>query len=218
MAKPEQSFQQFSLDDFKNHPEIVIDALSESKNVSIMLRRDEDQVYVYFKKNLDDKTYAILSDAKAEYKRKKEKGYTREQAFRDFMEAREEIMDKEITLTLSNSELNRAINLAAIISRPVEDVLAETLEITLPDLNAEAQPPMSSFSDDEVQALAQTRMEGQQSARYSELLDKQQAGNLTEDERSELHGLFHTYLRLWLRQSQALAEAVSRGVLQPLSA
>jgi len=91
MAKLEQSFQQFSLDDFKNHPEIVIDALSESNNVSIMLKREQDRVYVYFKKNFDEKVYSILSDAKAEYKRKKEMGYNREQAFRDFMEAQDEI-------------------------------------------------------------------------------------------------------------------------------
>lgn len=62
MIKLEEEFQQLFLDDFKSHPEIVVDALSRSKNASIMLKREEDQVYVYFKKDFDDKVYEILSD------------------------------------------------------------------------------------------------------------------------------------------------------------
>lgn len=50
-----------------------------------------------------------------------------------------------------------------------------------------------------------------------ELLDRQQAGVLTGDERVELNGLYQAYLRLWLRQSEALAEAVRRGLCEAQS-
>jgi len=61
-------------------------------------------------------------------------------------------------------------------------------------------------------------MDGRQSARFSDLLDKQQAGILAELERSQFYSLFQTYQRLWLRQSQAFAEAVRRELREPLSA
>jgi len=126
-------------------------------------------------------------------------------------------MERQITLTLSDAAFKRAAGLASVVSRPLEDVLAETLEVALPDLGGSAMlPPIASLSDQEVLALAHTRMESQQSARLSELLDRQQAGILTEEERTELYGLFQIYLRLWLRQSEAMAEAASRGLREPL--
>lgn len=127
-------------------------------------------------------------------------------------------MEQQITLTLSDKVLERAAGLAGLLSRSVEEVLMKTLEITLPDIGSGTLPPIASLPDQEVLALAQLQMESKQSARFSDLLDKQQAGILTEPERSELYSLFQTYQRLWLRQSEALAEAVRRGLREPLSA
>ncbi|GEM_PF-4063219 len=78
-------------------------------------------------------------------------------------------MEQQITLTLSDTVLNRAVSLARLLARSVEEVLAKTLEITLPDVGS------GTF-------------------------------------------LFQSYQRLWLRQSEALAEAVRRGLREPLSA
>jgi len=108
--------------------------------------------------------------------------------------------------------------LASLVARRVEDILAETLEISLPDIGGDvALPSLASLSDDEVLALAQIRMESLQSERLSALLNKQQAGILAEEERSELNGLFQAYLRLWLRQSEALAETANRGLREAIS-
>jgi len=124
-------------------------------------------------------------------------------------------MVNQITLTLSDSALQRAADLAALVSRPLEAVLAETLEISLPDIGAPSIiPPIASLDDPEVLALARIRMENQQSTRMSDLLNRQQAGVLSADERVELNGLYQAYLRLWLRQSEALAEAVHRGLCE----
>lgn len=126
-------------------------------------------------------------------------------------------MNQQITITLSEAALERAINLAGVVARPVEKLLAETLELALPDIGTEVSTSVTALSDEEVLVLAQARMEARQDAYLSELLEKQQAGNLNEEERLALHGLYQTYLRLWLRQSEALAEAVKRGLRKPLS-
>jgi len=91
-------------------------------------------------------------------------------------------------------------------------------QITLPDIGSGTLPLVASLSDKEVLALSQLQMGSKQSARFSDLLDKQQAGVLTASERSELSSLFRIYQRLWLRQSEALAEAVRRGLREPLKA
>ena len=49
----------------------------------------------------------------------------------------------------------------------------------------------------------------------SELLDHQQAAQLADAGQAELAALMRTYEIGLLRQSQALAEAVSRGLLPP---
>jgi len=127
-------------------------------------------------------------------------------------------MEQQITLTLSDTVLDRAAGLAGLLARSVEEVLTKTLEITLPDIGSGTLPPVASLSDKEVLALSQLQMESKQSVRFSDLLDMQQAGILAEPERSELYSLFQIYQRLWLRQSEALAEAVRRGLREPLSA
>ncbi len=126
-------------------------------------------------------------------------------------------MNQQITITLSEAALERAINLASVVARPIEKLLAETLELALPDIGAEVLPSVTALPDEEVLALAQARMDARDNAYLSELLEKQQAGNLNEKERVALHSLNQTYLRLWLRQSEALAEAVKRGLRKPLS-
>ncbi|WP_223277964.1 hypothetical protein [Nostoc sp. 'Peltigera membranacea cyanobiont' 232] len=60
-------------------------------------------------------------------------------------------------------------------------------------------------------------MESEQDARLSELLDRQQAATLTEEERSELQTLIQVYQEELLRKATALSEAVKRGLIEPLS-
>lgn len=70
--------------------------------------------------------------------------------------------------------------------------------------------------DDEIVALTELRMEREADLRLSTLLDRQQAGDLTDLERAELAALMRAYEMGLLRQSQALAEAVRRGLRPPL--
>ncbi|MEH1797108.1 hypothetical protein [Nostoc sp.] len=65
--------------------------------------------------------------------------------------------------------------------------------------------------------LTELQMESEQDARLSELLDRQQAATLTEEERSELQTLIQVYQEELLRKATALSEAVKRGLIEPLS-
>ncbi len=60
-------------------------------------------------------------------------------------------------------------------------------------------------------------MEPEEDFCVSELLDKQQSGTLTENERYELQTLMQTYQEGLLRKATALSEAVRRGLMEPLS-
>ncbi|MEH1765277.1 hypothetical protein [Nostoc sp.] len=74
-----------------------------------------------------------------------------------------------------------------------------------------------ALSDEQVLVLTELQMESAQDARLSELLDRQQSGNLTESDRSELQTLMQVYQEGLLRKATALSEAVKRGLIEPLS-
>jgi hypothetical protein len=75
---------------------------------------------------------------------------------------------------------------------------------------------MAQLSDAQVLELCEARLPDTIAARLTELLDKRQNDETDETEAAELAALIHTYSSLWLRQSEALAEAVRRGLRPPL--
>ena len=130
-----------------------------------------------------------------------------------------------ITLNLPDEVYHRAESLAQLMSRDLADVLVEAISLSLSPLNAVSihlesnqEIPVASLSDQEVLALTELQMESNSDQRLSELLDRQQSGILTEAERPELWALMQTYQFLLLRKAQALSEAVSRGLQEPLEA
>lgn len=76
---------------------------------------------------------------------------------------------------------------------------------------------ISKLPDREILALTELRMEPEADRRLSGLLEEQQAGTLSDLERAELAALMKGYELGLLRQSQALAEAVRRGLMAPLT-
>jgi hypothetical protein len=73
------------------------------------------------------------------------------------------------------------------------------------------------MSDTEVMALAQAQMSPQQGKRLDHLLARQREESLAAHEQAELLALMQEYNRLWIRQSEALAEAVRRGLREPMT-
>ena len=100
---------------------------------------------------------------------------------------------------------------------PIETSPRLLQRLSRPSLDAIDQlRAISNLHDEEIVALTELRMEPDADVRLSELLDRQQAGELTDLERAQLTALMKTYEMGLLRQSQALAEAVSRGLRPPL--
>jgi hypothetical protein len=127
-------------------------------------------------------------------------------------------MSRRITLELPDEVLTRAERLATLTHRDVAEVLIEAVSIVLPTLDnviVESQS-ISKLSDDEVRTRADLRLDAVQDRRLSQLLDKQQAGTLLDTERRELVALMQVYEYNLLRQAEALAEAVRRGLRPPL--
>jgi len=60
-------------------------------------------------------------------------------------------------------------------------------------------------------------MDDPQGRRLGRLLNRQQAGKLTEEERYELTALMQVYHECLVRKAQALGEAVRRGLREPLT-
>jgi hypothetical protein len=130
-------------------------------------------------------------------------------------------MSTEITLKLADATYERAAHLARLTGRPIADVLAEAIDISLQPLGASGAmgtqvTPVAELADREVLAAANAQMEPVPARRLSELLERQQAGILTPDEHPELQALLQLDQDGLLRKAQALHEAVRRGLREPL--
>ena len=121
-------------------------------------------------------------------------------------------MSTEITLTLPEPAYRSAERLAEGVQRPVQHVLTDLLSEALA---AWEETPVTSLDDKELLQLCDLQMKPEQSQRLSELLEKQRELQLADDERPELWALMRVYEHALVRKSEALAEAVKRGLLQP---
>lgn len=127
------------------------------------------------------------------------------------------LMSIQLTVTLPDRVYERIKRLAELTGRDVQDTLAETLDGLLPPLSSEMDTrPIETLTDSELIRLSEQMMDEMQSARMSALLYKQQAEPITEAERAELQMLMDVYETGQLRKARALAEAVKRGLRQPL--
>jgi hypothetical protein len=130
-------------------------------------------------------------------------------------------MAVEVTLTLPENLVEYAKRLGDATQRDVAAILAEALEMLLPtweNLSENSSyPSVSSLSNADVLALANSKMDAVQNQRLGELQQRGKTTGLTEAERYELLALLQIYQLGQLRKSEALAEAVQRGLRSPLS-
>lgn len=127
-------------------------------------------------------------------------------------------MSMRVTVTLPDDVYRRAEYLARVTDRDVADVLAETIHRSLEPLGIQraADQSPAEQSDAEVLAVADSQMDTAQEQRLSQLLEKQQARQLTDEDRLALLALMQVYQDGLLRKAQALREAVRRGLRPPL--
>ncbi|MDI6792703.1 MAG: hypothetical protein QME81_07545 [bacterium] len=128
-------------------------------------------------------------------------------------------MGTQVTLTLPNELYTCAERWATITRRELSETLTEILSDVLRPigLTPEIDEPVSTLSDQEVLALSKLQMATIQARRLNKLLEKQRESELTDAGRLELRALIQTYEQLWIRQSEALSEAVRRGLREQLT-
>ncbi len=129
-------------------------------------------------------------------------------------------MTVTITINLPESLVKFAQRLGEATARDIADVLVDTLEIILPTFDNLSAVSINSeinhLSDHEIMELANLKMDGLQNQRLGELQTKGKNTGLTEAERYELLVLMSIYQIGQLRKSAGLAEAVRRGLRNPL--
>ena len=127
-------------------------------------------------------------------------------------------MSTQVVVTLPDDLYQRAERLAQLTSRQVAEVLADTIALSLTSLSSQpaSVTPVTELTDEEVLSQAELQMAPDRDRRLSILLHRQQAGELSDIERSEMLALLQVYLDGLLRKAQALHEAVRRGLRAPL--
>jgi hypothetical protein len=127
-------------------------------------------------------------------------------------------MSTLITLALRDEVFQQAEQLAQVTSCKVAELLADAIELSLAPITVPAtNRPVAELTDAEVSALSILQLPPAQDRRLSRLLDRQQAGKLTAQERGELLALMQVYQQGLLRKAQALREAVRRGLREQLA-
>lgn len=125
-------------------------------------------------------------------------------------------MVTQLMVTLPDEIYDRIQRLAERSGMDTNRVLTMMLTYSLPSLPEMDTSPVESLSDETVLALADSMMDTTQSARMSELLQKQQADGLSDSEKDELNVLMAIYTAGQGRKLEGLAEAVKRGLRKRL--
>jgi hypothetical protein len=127
-------------------------------------------------------------------------------------------MSTRVIVNLSDDAYERASRYAAYANRDLSEIIAAALASSLPSIDAiDELQGISKQPDRAVLELTELRMEPEADRRLSELLEQQQGVDLGDLERAELAALMRSYEIGLLRQSQALVEAVRRGLIPPLT-
>jgi hypothetical protein len=115
-------------------------------------------------------------------------------------------MSEKVTVELPEELAQRARAVAAQTCRPFEEVVVEWIA------RAGAEPPVECLADEELVALCDLQLGGEEQEELSELLARNREGELPEGERDRLDQLMGIYRRGLVRKAQALKTAVARGL------
>jgi hypothetical protein len=96
-------------------------------------------------------------------------------------------------------------------NQKIENVFSDII------VTAFGERPVTALNDAELLSLAESRLTSNQEERLNDLLAHHGEGLLDPNQQRELDQLMNVYERALLRQSQALREAVARGLMKPLS-
>ncbi len=120
-------------------------------------------------------------------------------------------MAEIITLELPEPLARQAKEIAALTHRRLEDVLIEWIDRAITDL------PIESLPDAQVLDLCDNQLPQEQQITLSDLLARNQEGQLSEPDRQQLDKLMQIYRSGLVRKARALQVAVSRGLRNSLA-
>jgi hypothetical protein len=120
-------------------------------------------------------------------------------------------MSEIITLQLPETLAQKAKEIAAFTHRRIEDVLLEWID------RASSELPVESLPDEQVLILCNLQMESQQQEILSDLLARQQEGQLNDIENSQLDEIMQVYRSGLVRKAKALKVAVKRGLIPAIN-
>ncbi|KAB8314889.1 hypothetical protein SD81_033270 [Tolypothrix campylonemoides VB511288] len=115
-------------------------------------------------------------------------------------------MAEIITLELPERLAQQAKEIAALTHRRLEDVLVEWIDRAITEL------PVESLPDEQVLVLCDLQMEREQQEVFSDLLARNQEGQLNDAEVKRLDDLMEVYRRGLVRKARAMKVAVERGL------
>ncbi|GAA6621841.1 hypothetical protein [Scytonema sp. NUACC26] len=120
-------------------------------------------------------------------------------------------MAEIVTIELPEMLAQHVKEIAALTHRRLEDVLVEFIDRAITDL------PVESLPNEQVLALCDLQMVPQQQESLSDLLARNQEGQLNELDVRQLDELMQIYRRGLVRKAKALKVAVERGLKPPLN-
>ena len=122
----------------------------------------------------------------------------------------------EVTLNLPENIYRNFTRLAEKRHRRLEDVIADKLQDDFSAENIDFEDAVSTWSDEDVLALANLKLPKEQAKRMSQLSDLQQRGLINNVEKSELEMYLEIYNNANLRKAYGIAEACKRGLISSL--
>ena len=119
-------------------------------------------------------------------------------------------MTEAIVLQMPEKLARQVKQIAALNHRPLEDILVEWIDRALSEI------PVESLPDEQVLALCDLQLEGEQQEQMSELLARNREGQLDDVQARQLDELMQVYRRGLVRKAKALKVAVERGLKTPI--
>jgi hypothetical protein len=121
-------------------------------------------------------------------------------------------MSESITLELSEPLVKKVKEIAMLNHQGIEEMLIEWIDRTINEI------PIDSLPDEQVLALCNLQMEGQQQRVFSNLQARNSEGELNPQEISQLNELMKSYRHGSVRKAKAMQIAVMRGLIPTLNA
>ncbi len=121
-------------------------------------------------------------------------------------------MSELIALELPEPLAKKVKEIAALNRQGIEEILIEWIERTINDIPIEALP------DEQVLALCNLQMGGQQQKVFSDLQARNSEGLLNAQETKKLNELMQVYRHGSVRKAKAMQVAVMRGLIPALNA